>query len=179
MAENKERSELDLLEEAYKDDIVEGEFELKGGIKVFMRRSDVFEMAEKQEEIKRDLVEKYKIQYGDKPVDEAMWKNTEKVLKEAKEKNDAVEIKKPASYAEQLAQSHINISYLKVIFPTFLRSRKTGLRLCQNEEQRGRLGDIIISTPGIQDMISVITKQITEKSDQIKEAGKNSSTQED
>ena len=171
--EKNKLSELDLLEEAYKDDIVKAEFELKGGIVVFMRLADIHAMVEKQQELLKDLEARYKEKYGDMPVDEKLWNATVEKLKDVQP-----DVEKPSCYAEQVAKNHMNISYLSVVFPTFLRSKKTGEYICKTEEDRTRFGEIIISTPGMQDMVPAIVNGVLDKSKAIKEAGKNSPEQE-
>ena len=165
-------SAMELLRKAYKDDVIEVEFELGGGLIVKLSLADAQEMFEEQKKAYRKIYDEYCVDHKDeKPIDTEEW-DRYVALFDDEETKKRIEIEKPKNLAEQLADSDTRLTMMKDLLGKYLRNPEGTLHF-ETVEKQIEFGRFVISTPKLQKLITQKLIELTDKIASLKETAKN------
>lgn len=171
-------SAMELLRKAYKDDVIEVEFELGGGLIVKLSLADAQEMFDEQKKTYRKVYGEYCDDFKNKNPEESIpqidveeWDRYVALFDDAETKK-RIEIEKPKNLAEQLADSDTRLTMMKDLLGKYLRNPEGTLHF-ETAEKQIEFGRFVISTPKLQKLITQKLIELTDKIASLKETAKN------
>ena len=174
-----EKDLLDIIEGAYKDEVIEIVFDIGGGIKVQMTMADSMDMYKERGRLYDNARDVYiEKGYDQRPIDEKEWKRYLELFKDEPERLKEIEEGKPENLAEQKADEDTRMTLLRDLVPKYLRRKDNGELLCPNEPEQKRLGRLIMDSPRLQQLIINKIVEFNRKVAELREQAKNSSKQE-
>ena len=181
-----EKREIDILKKAYQEDLMEVEIDL-GGCIALLSFADFQDLNSKRNDEYYDLLKKYKEQGLDaEPIKENEWrKNLERSLEglegdKKTEREKDLEENKPRNLAEQRAASEADMSIMKKILPTVLRSKATGLKMFTDEEA-AEFGRLVLNSRKVQGIMNDASQKLIamfNEVNEMEETAKNFKAQE-
>ena len=170
---------LEIIEGAYKDEVIEIVFDIGGGVQVQMTMADSMDMFKERTKLYMNAKDEYIGKgYDKRPVDEKRWKQYLELFKDEPKRLEEMKKDKPKDLAEQQADEDTRMSLLRDLVPKYLRKKDTGELLCKTGEEQKRLGRLIVDSPSLQELVINKIVEFNDKAKTLRKQAKNSSKQE-
>ena len=169
-----EKSNVDMIEAAYSDEIIEADIDLGGGVVGTISLSDLNNIIQEQTRIEEMKRSKYvEDGFGDKPINETKWAT---YIESIDHKNrERINEKKPANLAEQFADADTRLIIMTELLPKHIRKKGTMELLFPTPEDQKKFGRLVIDAPTLGQKIQNIIIDMMSKVPKVRDKAKNSS----